>query len=124
MILGERRRLVFHNIAVGHSVPAVMAALQMSEKEVEDDLAFVVRKLRSYRFERGMPLIPLGGIAEIRANRVDALYTLSRLNAGKDPAFSRIETLPFLADNGGKMSDAELKLLELRMRAGEAAMHA
>lgn len=112
---GERRRLVFTNLANGLSVEAVMVALHMSEAEVLADFEFVSKKIRSYRFERIMPLIPLGTIAAARANRVEALYTMSRLNLGVEPVYSKIETLPFM-DGSGSISEAEQKMLEMRMR--------
>lgn len=114
---GERRKLVFHNLALGHPVPTVMAALKLSEKEVLADFDFVARKIRSYRFERDMPPLDVSTIDKARNNRVAALFTLTRMNADKDPKYSRIESLPFTPDTGGRMSEAEQAMLEMRMRA-------
>lgn len=114
---GERRKLVFQNLCLGHPVPTVMAALHLSEKEVMADFNFVAAKIRSYRFERQMPVLDVSTIPLARNRRVDALLTLSRMNMDKDPTFSKIETLPYTANTGGGMSLAEQKMLEMRMRA-------
>lgn len=114
---GERRKLVFENLALGHPVPVVMEALHLSEAEVMADFRFVAAKLRSYRFERSMPPLDVSTIALARNRRVEALFTLTRMNMDKAPTFSKIETLPYTANTGGAMSEAEQKMLEMRMRA-------
>lgn len=115
MTPGQRRLQVFTNLLNGLPVERIMEALKMSAKEVDDDFRFVVQKVRSYRFERGQPLVPCDTVANARANRVELLYTASRLNLDKDPRFSRIETLNFEA--GGRMSPAEAKLIEMQAKA-------
>lgn len=114
MTEGERRKLTFANLLNGVPVGQIMVAFGMSEKEVMDDFRFVAAKIRSYRFERGMPLFPTATIAECREAKVELLYALQRVNADKDPVFSRIETLPFEPGNRG--SQAELKLMEINSR--------
>ena len=112
-----RRRLVFTNLVNGVQKAAVMAAFRLSEKEVDEDFAFVCRKLKSYRFERGMQMIKLDTIAEARAMRVGCLETLIRCNLDNLPHHGAIETLPFDAE-AGRPSLAEQRLLEVRIRAG------
>lgn len=114
---GDRRRLVFANLANGVPVAQVMQAQKMSEKEVMDAFSFMSKKIVSYRFERGMPLYPCLTIADAQANRVEFLWTLQRINPDKGPLFGRIETLPFNPEPG-RPGPAEQKLLELRMRRG------
>jgi len=113
---GERRKLVFTNLANGLPVERIMAAMRMSEAEVLADFNFVCRKLRSYKFERQMPPTPCSTVAEVRANRVDLLFTLTRLNADTDPTFSKIETLPFSPGGSGGISEAERVMFEMQVR--------
>lgn len=115
---GERRRLVITNLVNGVPVEQVMAALHLSEKDVLADFKFVTDKVRSYVFERAMPLIPCGTIPEARNNRVAVLWAVARLNLDKPALFGRIETLPFTLDNGGGISPAEQRIFEARARAG------
>lgn len=117
MLDGERRRLVYVNLLNGLSVEQVMVALHLSEKQVLDDFAFCSTKVRSYRFERAMPLVECATLAQARANRAEILYTLTRLNLGKDAAFSKIATLPLTAD-GGRMGEGEIALIEMQMKHG------
>lgn len=117
---GERRRLVFTNLVNGIPVRDVMGALHMSEKEVMDDFRFVAIKLRSYRFERAIPILACATIAEAQAHRAEFLFNLSRLgplSMENLPKYTKIETLPFM-DNGGSISDGERAMLELRRKNG------
>lgn len=114
---GERRRLVFTNLVNGLPVARVMEAFKLSEKEVLVDFAFVSLKLRSYRFERAMPILKCSTIAEARDYRLDCLWTLQRCNLDKLPGHGPIETLPF-DPTQGQMSLAEQRLLEARLRSG------
>lgn len=115
---GERRRLVYSNLLMGHPVSTVMQALHLSEKEVLDDFAFVTMKIRSYRFERAMPMVACDTIELARANRIELLHTMGKLNLNKQATFSRVESLPLDIDPSGGMSVAEQHMLEARMRAG------
>ena len=117
MTAGERRKLVFANLLNGIPVEQVMVAFKLSAKEVMDDFHFIGRKVRSYRFERGMPFVLCDTIENAKANRADILFTLTRINPDKEPLFSRIEMLPFEV-GVGRPSAAEQKLLEIRMRSG------
>lgn len=116
---GERRKLVFTNLCNGVSVPRVMEAMRLSEKEVMDDFKFVITKIRSYRFERSQPLIACGSVEDARTNRVQLLQTMIRCNLNTQAVYSRVETLPLENMPGGGMSDGELKMLEMRMKALE-----
>ena len=76
---GEERRLIFTNIANGVLMEKVMAAFSRSEKEVWDEVEFVGRKIREYRFRRHLPPLEHQGIRAIRLNRKALLETLSKL---------------------------------------------
>lgn len=117
---GERRRLVFTNLCNGVPVHSLMESLRLSEKDVMRDFNFVVMKLRSYRFERAMPLLFIKTIDDARAVRVEALLTLQKLNLGRDPAYPNIETLPYTVNPGGGMSEAEQAMLHLQLKNGGA----
>lgn len=114
---GTRRALVFGNLLNGVAVPAVMEAFRLSEAEVMADFDFVITKIRSYRFERGIPLIQCGTITEAKAHKVELLDTMRKCNLNKQAVYSRVDSLPLEADTGGVMSLAEQKMLEMRMRA-------
>lgn len=118
MDAGERRRLVYTNLLNFLPVERVMVAFEMSEKEVMDDFRFVALKIRSYKFERQMPPVAGETIELARANRVDLLITLGKLNLNRDPTYSRIEMLPFEGTGEGGMSLAEQAMREHRMRGG------
>jgi len=76
---GEERRLIFQNIANGVPVENIMVAFCRSQKEVWDDVEFVGRKIREYRFRRHLPPLEHQGIRAIRLNRKALLETLSKL---------------------------------------------
>jgi len=76
---GEERRLIFTNIANGVLMEKVMAAFSRSEKEIWDEVEFVGRKIREYRFRRHLPPLEHQGIRAIRLNRKALLETLSKL---------------------------------------------
>lgn len=118
MDAGVRRRLVYTNLLNGISVEQVMDALHLSEREVLEAFRFVAVKIRSYKFERQLPPVPGETIDIARANRLDLLLTLSKLNTATDPTFANVEILPFEMNGSGGMSLAEQRMLEMRMRAG------
>lgn len=76
---GEERRLIFQNIANGVPMEKIKAAFSRSEKEIWDEVEFVGRKIREYRFRRRMPPLEVQGIKAIRFNRLALLETLSKL---------------------------------------------
>lgn len=87
---GERRRLVFTNIANGVPLPDVMAAFKMSELEVTNDLQFVLRKIKEYRYAMTVnggskssplvaPMIAADTYADVLAFGKSMLVTLSKL---------------------------------------------
>src|SRR6185295_8710864 len=112
---GERRKLVFINLANGASPESIMSALKMSRAEVERDFQFVAKKIRAYRFARGMPFTPCTSVAEARANKAILLHTVERLNLDVS-ADHEVKTLPFDVNPGGNLSEAEQKMLEMRLR--------
>lgn len=76
---GEERRLIFQNIANGVPMESIMAAFRRSEKEIWDEVEYVGRKIREYRFRRHMPPLEVQGIRAIRLNRLALLETLEKL---------------------------------------------
>lgn len=77
--IGERRRLIFSNVANGVHDENIMAAFKVSREEVLREAAFVARKIREYRFRRGLPPIDCDTPTEIRFNRLALLETLSKI---------------------------------------------
>jgi hypothetical protein len=87
---GERRRLVFSNIANGVPLTSVMAVFKMSELEVTNDLKFVLRKIMEYRYAMTVnggsktspfvaPIIPADSHADILVHGKSMLVTLTKL---------------------------------------------
>jgi hypothetical protein len=76
---GEERRLIFQNIANGVPLEKVMAAFSRSQKEIWDEVEFVGRKIREYRFRRHLPPVEHKGLRAMRFNRRVLLETLDKL---------------------------------------------
>ena len=76
---GEQRRLIFQNVATGVPIETIMATFSRSEKEVWDEVEFVCKKIREYRFRRHLPPLESKGIRAIWNNRKALLETLSKL---------------------------------------------
>lgn len=76
---GERRRLIFENVVTGVPIADIMAAFSLSALEVEQDVAFVSRKLKEYRFRRAMPPLACETPFDRSLNRRALLDTLRRL---------------------------------------------
>lgn len=113
---GERRRLVFTNLANGLPVERVMEAFRLSEAEVMADFEFVCTKVRSYRFERAMPVVPCDSLHAVRMNQPELLHTITKLNLDKDPTFSRIGTLPLERVASGGMQPWQQQMLHMQLR--------
>ena len=115
---GERRKLVFTNLLNGVPMAAIKEAFHLSEAEVMADFHFAIAKVRSYRFERALPVIDCDTLSKAQANREMLLHNITRLNLGVQPVYSRVGTLPL--EQSGGMSQAEQMMLEMRMRGGAA----
>jgi hypothetical protein len=76
---GERRKMIFANVANGVEIPQIMKAFRLSETEVWADLQFVSRKIREYRFRRLLPPLASDNVRDIRWNRQALLETLECL---------------------------------------------
>ena len=76
---GEERRLIFQNIANGVRMETIMATFRRSEQEVWNEVKFVARKIREYRFRRHLPPLESQGAVAIRTNRKALLETLAKL---------------------------------------------
>lgn len=77
--VGDRRKLIFANVANGVEYKDIMVAFQMSRLEVEQDVRFVAKKIREYRFRRGLPPLFCDTVPDIRYNRLALLDTLKKL---------------------------------------------
>ena len=77
--LGEKRKLIFSNVANGVPDENIMAAFKISREELLRETDFVTRKIREYRFRRGLPPLPCDTLAEIRYNHLALLETVSKL---------------------------------------------
>ena len=81
--LGEARRLIFQNVAVGLPVEQVAATFKVSREEVLRDVAHVARKIREYRFQRRLPPVASDTMVEIRANRKFLLASLGNIGSNQ-----------------------------------------
>ena len=77
--LGETRRLIFQNVAVGLPVEKVAAAFKVSREQVLRDVSHVARKIREYRFQRRIPPVPSDTVTEIQMNRRFLLASLANI---------------------------------------------
>jgi hypothetical protein len=77
--LGQTRRLVFQNLANGVPEEHVMAALRLSQLEVDQARRFVARKITQHQVLRRQPTIPCGDARAIRFNRRALLGVLARI---------------------------------------------
>lgn len=113
---GERRRLVFTNLANGLPVQRVMEAFQLSERDVMADFEFVCTKIRSYRFERVMPLVPCDSISAVRQNQAEVLHTLTKLNLETAPTFAKVGSLPLEAGFSNAMQPWQQQLMHMQSK--------
>lgn len=79
--LGEDRRLIFVNVANGVPIPQVMSVFRRSQKEVDDEVRFVARKICEYRFRAKLPPLACSTLTEISWNRLALLETVSKLGS-------------------------------------------
>lgn len=93
--MAERRKLIFQNLVNGVPQEALRETFQATDKEIGGIFEYVTRKVRSYRFERGMPFVKCDTVDAARRNQALVLHTLERLNLSKDPKFSKIESFGF-----------------------------
>lgn len=84
--LGEKRRLIFSNVANGVPIEDIKAAFLVSDLEIEQVVAFVGKKIKEYRFRRcgdaakgAAPPILCETIQDARLYRLAAMETLSKL---------------------------------------------
>lgn len=77
--LGNRRRLVFQNMANGVPVEKIGADLRLSSTEVEQARTFVARKITEYLVLRRQPPLPCANLKEIRWNRRALLGVLAKI---------------------------------------------
>ena len=91
--LGERRRMIFSNVANGVPRETIMRTFALSALEVDREVAYVARKIGEYRFERRLPPVACGDDREIRFNRkvlAECLEKLGPLYLGSQFIMSKI----------------------------------
>lgn len=84
--LGSDRKLIFRNICNSVPIESIMLAFHRSALELQQEFAFVSRKIREYRYRRcvegsphASPPIACDSYADARQNRLALLETLEKL---------------------------------------------
>jgi len=77
--LGQRRRLIFQNLANGVPTEQIRTALHVSDTEIDQARAFVVKKINERLFLSRQPTIPCQSMADIRWHRATLLAVLSKM---------------------------------------------
>lgn len=91
----QERRLIMENLANGVSLGDVARAFQKSEKEIWEDVRYVVGKMQAYCIKHCREVPRLDDIVAIRTRRDDIHWLLERINLDLVSRYSRIrvETL-------------------------------
>ena len=88
----DERALIFQNLLNG--VPVWRVAQEFhksSEREVIDIFNFVLRKIRSYQFERKRPPVLAETIEQVRKHyHITCLTILPKLKLNKPPTYEKI----------------------------------
>lgn len=95
----DPRALIFSNLLNGVPVAHVARDFGKSENEVLQTFGFVLRKIKSYAFERKMPSILASSVAEAKRYRITCLSILPKLNLDKEPKFKQIHNEIITPDN-------------------------
>ena len=110
----DNRGAIFRNLLNGVPVWQVARDFHISESEVNSAFSYVLRKIKSFCFQRSlgyrepgspsapvqaMPIIPAGTIEEAKKYRLSFLSVLEKLNLDKPPAFKDIQTETVTPDN-------------------------
>lgn len=97
----DERVLIFQNLLNG--VPAAQVARdfhKQSEEEVMRIFSSVLRKIKSYVFQRRLPIIGASTLVEIRSKyKMTCLGILPKLNLDKEPKHPNIITEVLTVDN-------------------------
>ena len=95
----DDRALIFTNLLNGVPLAEVARTFRRGEKDVLDTFGFVLRKVKSYAFERRMPPVVAATVDEARRHRLLCLSVVGKLNLDKDPRYARIVTETVTGDN-------------------------
>lgn len=83
---GQRRRLIFTNVANGVPLTAIRRALKATDEEITREAMFVARKINEYRFRRlsdgsdhARAVLNIQTLADIRAKRLNLFETLNKI---------------------------------------------
>jgi hypothetical protein len=104
----DERALIFKNLLCGVPVWEVARAFHKNtEGEVMAAFNFVLKKAKSYCFERKMPPIFADSVEDAKKHRIVLLTVLPKLNLNKEAKFSKIFNEPFPGDNYGIMQSVK-----------------
>lgn len=92
MFDAQQKKDIYTNLLNGVSTQAVAEAFCASEKEIEDVFRNVTLKIRSYCFERMIPLPPCENVGDARGNRIALLAYLDKVNLDVLPIYKSITT--------------------------------
>lgn len=113
--LGETRRFIFQNVAVGLPIEQVAATFKVSREQVLKDVAHVARKIREYRFQRRLPPVASDTIVEIQANRKFLLASLGNIGPNQlasDLILPRLSIQTLKSGQDAKQAMAEAQALK------------
>ena len=89
------RRLIVQNLCNGVPLGDVAAAFKRTDKEILDDMKFVVQKVHAYCLGRGRQMLTLDDVGALRLHRMIVLEILERLNLDVLPTYSKITVQTF-----------------------------
>lgn len=100
----DYRALIFANLLNGVPIEQICKDFDKSESEVQNIFAFVLRKVKSYCFERSatkdaLPMITAATLEEAKKHRITCLTVLPKLNLNKDPKYRDIQIETVTPDN-------------------------
>lgn len=100
----DSRALIFSNLLNGVPVEQVAKDFQKSKEEIEKIFSFVLRKVKSYCFQRSiqknaLPIITASSLSEAKRQRLTCLSVLPKLNLDKDPMYKDIQSEIVTPDN-------------------------
>lgn len=102
--LTDPRSLIFANLLKGVPIQQVARDFHKSESEINQIFSFVLRKIKSYCFERSiqkkaLPIVIASTVQEAQRYRLTCLQVLPQLNLDKAPKYKDILSEPVNPDN-------------------------
>lgn len=96
--------MIFANLLNGVPMEQICKDYNRSESEVMNIFSFVLRKVKSYCFERSatkdaLPMITAATLDEAKKHRLTCLTVLPKLNLNKDPKYRDIQIENVTPDN-------------------------